>query len=256
MTAHFVQFPCLSDNYGVLVHDSTTGATAAIDAPDAGAVLAALDGQGWTLTDILVTHHHADHVQGIAGVKARFPKVRVVAPAREAARIGKVDVEVSEGDVVAVGDLQAKVIETPGHTAGHIVYWFEDDDALFAGDTLFALGCGRVLETPMSTMWDSLVKLSQLPGETQVYCGHEYTESNAKFALTVDPTNDLLTQRAREVGELRAKGMATLPTTIALELATNPFLRAEQPDVQAGVGMPGGDPGAVFAELRERKNRF
>ncbi len=256
MTAHFVQFPCLSDNYGVLVHDSTTGATAAIDAPDASAVLAALDGQGWTLTDILVTHHHADHVQGIAGVKARFPEVRVVAPAREAARIGNVDVEVSEGDVVAVGDLQAKVIETPGHTAGHIVYWFEDDDALFAGDTLFALGCGRVLETPMSTMWDSLVKLSQLPGETQVYCGHEYTESNAKFALTVDPTNDLLTQRAREVGELRAKGMATLPTTIALELATNPFLRAEQPDVQAGVGMPGGDPGAVFAELRERKNRF
>ena len=256
MTAHFLQFPCLSDNYGVLVHDSTTGATAAIDAPDAQAVLAALDGQGWTLTDILVTHHHADHIQGIAGVKARFPKARVVAPAREAARIGGVDVEVSEGEVVAVGDLQAKVIETPGHTAGHIVYWFEDDDALFAGDTLFALGCGRVLETPMSTMWDSLVKLSQLPGETQVYCGHEYTESNAKFALTVDPTNDLLRQRAREVSELRAEGMATLPTTIALELATNPFLRAEQPDVQAAVGMPGGDPGAVFAELRERKNRF
>lgn len=256
MTAHVYQFPCLSDNYGVLVHDSTTGATAAIDAPDAQAVLAALDQQGWSLTDILITHHHADHTQGIAGVKARFPAARVVAPASEAARIGRVDLGVSEGDLVQVGDLQAKVIETPGHTAGHIVYWFEDDDALFAGDTLFALGCGRVLETPLATMWDSLVKLSQLPGETEVYCGHEYTAANAKFALTVDPANDLLRQRAREVDALRANGSPTLPTTIAIELATNPFLRAEQPDVQAAVGMAGADPGAVFAELRERKNRF
>lgn len=256
MTAHFFQFPCLSDNYGVLVHDSTTGATAAIDAPDAAAVLAALDQQGWELTDILVTHHHADHIGGISGVKARFPGARVVAPAREAARIGKVDLEVSEHDVVGVGELQAKVIDTPGHTAGHIVYWFEQESALFAGDTLFALGCGRVLETSMSTMWDSLLKLSQLPGETQVYCGHEYTLANARFALTVDSANDLLVQRAREVESLRQEGRATLPTTIALELATNPFMRAEQPDVQASVGMPNADPAAVFAELRERKNRF
>ena len=246
----------MSDNYGVLVHDSATGATATIDAPDAAAVLAALDQQGWRLSDILVTHHHADHVQGISGVKTRFPEARVVAPAREAARIGGVDVEVAEGNLVTVGHLQAKVIETPGHTAGHIAYWFEDDNALFAGDTLFALGCGRVMETPMHTMWDSLLKLSQLPGETQVYCGHEYTQANAKFALTVDPTNDLLQQRAREIASLRAQAEPTLPTTIALELATNPFLRAEQPSVQAAVGMPGADPAAVFAELRERKNRF
>lgn len=256
MTAHFHQFPCLSDNYGVLVHDSSTGATASIDAPDAEAVLAALDGQGWKLTDILVTHHHADHIQGIAGVKARFPRARVVAPAKEAARIGGVDLGVAEDDTVVVGNLQAKVIETPGHTAGHVVYWFEDNDTLFAGDTLFALGCGRVIETSMATMWGSLVKLCQLPGETQVYCGHEYTLANAKFALTVDPANDLLKRRADEVAAVRAEQRATLPTTIAVELATNPFLRAEKPEVQAAVGMPNADPADVFAELRERKNRF
>lgn len=256
MTARFHQFACLSDNYGVLVHDPVTGSTASIDAPEAEAVLAALDRQGWRLTDILVTHHHADHVQGIAGVKARFPEARVVAPAREAARIGGVDLKVAEGDVVAVGELHAKIIETPGHTAGHIVYWFENDDVLFAGDTLFPLGCGRVLETPMNVMWDSLVKLSQLPGETEVYCGHEYTQANAKFALTVDPGNDLLKQRAEEIATLRGQSEPTVPTTIALELATNPFMRAEQPDVKAAVGMAGADPAAVFAELRERKNRF
>ncbi len=256
MTAHFEQFPCRSDNYGVLVHDSGTGATAAIDAPDAAAVLAALERRGWALTDILVTHHHADHVEGIAGLKARFPEVRVVAPAKEATRIPSVDLGVSEDDIVVVGNLQAKVIETPGHTAGHVVYWFEENDALFAGDTLFSLGCGRVLETPMHVMWDSLLKLSQLPGETQVYCGHEYTLANARFALTVDGGNTLLQDRAREVEALQAERKPTLPTTIALELATNPFLRAGQPEIKAAVGLAGADEAAVFAELRERKNRF
>jgi hydroxyacylglutathione hydrolase len=220
MTAHFHQFPCLSDNYGVLVHDSATGSTAAIDAPDAAAVLKALDETGWTLSDILVTHHHADHVGGMM-----------------------------------VGHLGAKVIATPGHTAGHIVYWFEEAGALFAGDTLFALGCGRVMETPMATMWDSLLKLSQLPGDTQVYCGHEYTAANARFALTVEPDNAVLRDRAREVETLRAEGKPTLPTTLSLECAANPFLRCAEPAVQAAAGLPGGDPAEVFAVLRERKNK-
>jgi hydroxyacylglutathione hydrolase len=255
MAAHFHQFTCLKDNYGVLVHDSVTKATASIDAPEAAAVLAALDSAGWSLTDILVTHHHADHVQGIPELKARFPQARIVAPAKEADRIGGVHLAVAEGDLVQVGRLSAKVLETPGHTAGHIVYWFEEQDALFAGDTLFALGCGRVFETPMSTMWHSLVKLSELPGETQVYCGHEYTLSNAKFAITVDPTNSILKERLDEITALRAENCPTLPTTIALELATNPFLRAEHPDIQAAVGMRGADPAEVFAELRTRKNR-
>lgn len=256
MTAQVHQFPCRSDNYGVLVHDSGSGATAAIDAPDADAVLAALEQQGWRLTDILITHHHGDHTAGIEGLKDRFPEVRVVAPAAEADKIDEVDLAVGDGDTVVVGNLQAKVISTPGHTAGHIVYWFEDDDLLFAGDTIFAIGCGRVLETPMATMWDSLSKLTVLPGETQIYCGHEYTASNAKFALTVEPGNELLQSRAREVEALRAEGRPTLPTTIAAELATNPFLRANQAELQAAIGMPGADPAEVFATLRERKDRF
>ncbi len=256
MTAQVHQFPCLSDNYGVLIHDSGTGATAAIDAPDGDTVLGALEARGWRLTDILVTHHHGDHTAGIADLKERFPEVRVVAPALEATKIGHVDLGVAEGDIVVVGNLQAKVIATPGHTAGHIVYWFEEDDILFAGDTLFSLGCGRVLETPLAIMWESLAKLAQLPGETQVYCGHEYTAANAKFALTVDPDNPVLAERAREVADLRREGRATVPTTIALELAANPFLRAEQPDVKQGVGLPEAEAAQVFAELRERKNRF
>ncbi len=255
MTAQISQFICRSDNFGVLLHDPESGATAAIDAPDGAAVLAALDAKKWQLTDILVTHHHADHTEGIPALKERFPSARVVAAAKDRSRIPGADTYLAEGDDVAVGPYVAKVIETPGHTSGHIVYWFENDNLLFAGDTLFAMGCGRVLETPMATMWDSLTKLAQIPGECQVYCGHEYTLANARFALTVDPRNEVLKHRAAEVEKMRAAGQMTLPTTIALELATNPFLRAGDPDVQAAVGMAGADPAAVFAEIRERKNR-
>ncbi len=256
MATHVFQFLCLKDNYGALIHDSDTGATAAIDAPDADAVIAAARSQGWGLTDLLVTHHHADHTQGLPGLKAKYPKLRVVGPAHEAARIGSLDVAVEENARVRVGGLEAKVIETPGHTAGHVVYWFEDDEIAFCGDTLFSLGCGRVFETPLPVMWNSLSKLAQLPGETQVYCGHEYTEANARFALTIEPDNAALVERARTVSELRAAGKSTIPTTIALELATNPFLRADQESVKAAVGMVGADDAMVFAEVRSRKDRF
>jgi hydroxyacylglutathione hydrolase len=255
MTIHLHQFTCLKDNFGVLIHDSDTGATAAIDAPDAHPILAELGCKGWRLTDILITHRHADHTQGIAGLKERFPEARVVAPKREADRIASVGLAVGERDIVRVGDLAAVVIETPGHTVGHIAYWFEEEDLLFAGDTLFAMGCGRVFETDMDTMWSSLVKLAALPGETQVYCGHEYTLANGKFALTVDSGNSILRARVSETEKLRAEGRATLPTTIQLELATNPFLRAEDPDLQSAIGMPGADPAAVFAALRTRKDK-
>ena len=249
------QFVCLSDNFGVLVHDPETGATAAIDAPDGAPVLAALAEKGWTLTDIFLTHHHPDHIQGVPALKEKFPKARIVGAKGDAHRLPALDQAVVEGDEVALGNTHARVIETPGHTMGHIAYHFADDDLLFAGDTLFALGCGRVFEGTMPVMYHSLMKLAALPEETQIYCGHEYTQSNARFALTVDPQNTLLTDRAAKIDALRAAGKSTVPTTLALELATNPFLRAEDPGVQAAVGMAGHDPVQVFAELRERKNR-
>lgn len=256
MTAIIHQFLCLKDNFGVLVHDPRTGATAAIDAPEAAPILAALAAGDWPLTDILITHHHADHVQGIAGLKERFPRARVVGPRREAAKIAAgLDVAVSEGESVGIGALEAIVIDVPGHTSGHIAYWFRQEDIAFTGDTLFAMGCGRGFEEPAAVLFHSLMKLAALPIQTKVYCGHEYTLANARFALSVDPGNANLRQRAQDVARKREAGEFTLPTTIALELATNPFLRADEPDIQAILGMRGAEPAVVFAELRDRKNR-
>jgi hydroxyacylglutathione hydrolase len=243
-----------SDNFTVLIHDLATGATAAIDAPDEASVLAALDETGWRLTDILVTHEHFDHVEGIPGLKQRFG-CRVVAPAN-ATKVPLVDAVVSDGDRIQVGGLVADVLETPGHCPDHVSYWFAGDKVVFAGDTLFALGCGRILGSTADAFWRSLQRLAALPDATEVYCGHEYTLSNARFALTVDPSNVALRTRALDVENKRAQGKVTLPTTIGLEKATNPFLRAADPAVQAAVGMSGASPTAVFAELRERKNRF
>ncbi len=250
------QFLCLTDNYGVLAHDPGTGATASIDAPEAGPILAALKEKGWTLTHLLITHHHADHVQGAPELKAKFPSLTIIGPAKEAARIPVLDTLVGEGDTVRVGSLAAKVIETPGHTLGQVNYHFEDEAVAFCGDTLFSLGCGRAFEAPYAVMWSSLVKLAALPGETEVYCGHEYTQANGRFAITIEPDNPVLKARVEEVARLRAEKRPTLPTTIAAELAANPFLRAEKPAVQAAVAMLGADPAEVFAELRARKDRF
>jgi len=250
------QFVCLTDNYGVLIHDPQTGRVGAIDAPDAAPMLSQLAERGWTLTDILLTHHHADHIQGVPTLKERFPNAQVCGPAREADRIPSLDIQVREGDFVSVGAAKARVIETPGHTIGHIAYHFEGDNLAFCGDTIFSLGCGRAFEAPYAVLWRSLTKIAALPRDTKLYCGHEYTQSNAKFALTIEPGNPLLVARAEEVTRLRAEGKPTLPTTVAAELATNPFLRAEEPAVQAAVGMTGADPAAVFGELRARKDRF
>jgi hydroxyacylglutathione hydrolase len=256
MTMSVHQYLCLTDNYGALVHDPATGATACVDVPEAGPTLAALKERGWTLSDVLLTHHHADHIQGVPELKAKFPKLKVWGPAKDAARIPFLDQRVAEGDVARVGGLSAQVIETPGHTLGHIAYHFAESATAFCGDTLFSLGCGRVFETPYPVMWSSLLKLAALPGETKVYCGHEYTQANGRFAVTIEPGNSALKARVAEVARLRAAGRPTLPTTIAAELAANPFLRAEDPAVQAAVGMAGADPAAVFAEVRARKDRF
>lgn len=255
MALEICQFLCRTDNFGVLVHDPETGATAAIDAPDAVPILAALAKENWALTDIFVTHHHADHVQGIPGLKAAFPDARVTGPARESAQIGDLDRAVDDGDEVSVGRHVAKVLAVPGHTLGHIAYWFAQDSLLFAGDTLFAMGCGRAFEAPPAVLYQSLMKLAALPRNTRVYCGHEYTLANARFARSIEPGNAILRHRAEEVAAQREAGQLTLPTTIELEDATNPFLRVNVPEIQASVGLPGGDPAAVFAALRERKNR-
>ena len=256
MTMSVHQYPCLTDNYGALAHDPATGATACVDVPEAGPTFAALAERGWNLSDVLITHHHADHIQGVAELRAKFPNLRLWGPAKDAARIPFLDRQVREGDYARIGSLAGKVIETPGHTLGHIAYHFEEDEVAFCGDTLFSLGCGRVFEAPYAVMWSSLIKLAALPGETQLYCGHEYTQANGRFAITIEPDNPILKARLEEVAKLRAQGRATLPTTVAAELAANPFLRVEEPAVQAAVGMRGADPAAVFAELRTRKDRF
>ncbi len=248
------QFLSRSDNFSVLVHDAKTGATAAIDAPDEASILAVLQETGWKLTDILVTHEHLDHVEGIPGLKAKFG-CRIVAP-RKSTQVPLVDEVVSEGDRVRVGSITIDVLDTPGHCADHIAYWLKAHKTVFAGDTLFALGCGRIFGCTPGEFHASMQKFAAMPDETVVYCGHEYTLANARFALTVDPTNLALRTRALEIENKRAQGQVTLPTTIGLEKATNPYLRTTAAGIQTALGMTGAAPTAVFAELRERKNRF
>jgi len=255
MPAKVHLFPCLSDNYGVLIHDDATGATASIDAPEASAVEAALAATGWKLTDILVTHHHHDHTGGIAALKERYA-CRVVAPRKEAARIPGVDETVGEGDTAKVGALAASVLDTPGHTLGHISYVFGPEKLAFVGDTLFSIGCGRVIEGTPEMMWASLLKLRGLPDDTKFYCGHEYTAANIRFALTIEPDNAALKARADEVAALRRDGKPTIPTTIGAEKAANPFLHGDDAKVAASLGLAGKSAADVFAVIRGRKDKF
>jgi len=254
MAAQSCLFLCLKDNFGVLLHDPETMATAAIDAPEAGAVEAALKRTGWSLTDILVTHHHHDHTGGIEELKSRY-RCRVVAPQAEAGGIPAVDETVREGDRVRVGSLEARVIETPGHTAGHISYFLPADKLAFVGDTLFSIGCGRVIEGNAEMMWNSLTKLRALPDDTRIFCGHEYTLANIRFAKTIEPNNAVLAAREQEVSRLIAESKPTIPSFMREEKAANPFLRADLPEVAQAVGLAGKPAWQVFAEIRERKNR-
>ena len=254
MAAEIRVFTCLTDNFGYLVHDSESGATASIDAPEAAPIVKALEGQGWKLTDILITHHHGDHVGGVAELKQRYD-CRVVAPHDKAARIANVDQRVVNGDVVKIGNLLARVVETPGHTLDHISYIFDNDKALFAADTLFSIGCGRVFEGTHPMMWESLLKLRALPDDFRLYCGHEYTASNVRFALSVDPDNAALKARAEEVARLRADNKPTIPVLLGEEKQANVFLRADDPLIAARLHMKGASAAEVFGELRERKNK-
>lgn len=249
------QFPCLKDNYSWLVHDADAKVTAVIDTPEVAPIMKALKDTGWRLTHILNTHWHPDHAGGNEELKA-LTGCQIIGPRAEAARIPAIERQVGDGDEVVFGNSTAKVFDVPGHTSGHIAYWFPKDKLAFVGDTLFALGCGRLFEGTAQQMWTSLQKLMALPPETSVYCAHEYTQSNARFALSVDPDNPALVARAHEIDALRAKGIPTVPTSIGLELATNPFLRPTSPTLQRSLGMEGADAVAVFAETRKRKDNF
>jgi hydroxyacylglutathione hydrolase len=248
-------FLCRSDNFGVLVHDPETGFTASIDAPDANAVISAAERRGWKTTHIFTTHHHTDHVEGNLALKERYG-CEIVGPINEAVAIPGLDRTMADGDTFLFGDHTVKVIETPGHTAGHICYHFVDDKLLFAADTLFALGCGRLFERPAADMWHSLQKLAVLPDETAIYFGHEYTLSNARFALTIDPDNERLKSRAADIEARRAAGKFTIPTTLAMEKETNPFLRAADPAIRRNLLMESRTNEEVFAEIRKRKDNF
>jgi len=254
MAAEIRTFTCLTDNFGYLVHDPATKATASIDAPEAAPIISALEREGWTLTDVLITHHHGDHVGGAAELKRKFG-CRVVAPHDKSGKIANVDLRVGNGDVVKVGNLLARVLETPGHTLDHVSYVFDKEKALFAADTLFSIGCGRVFEGTYPMMWDSLLKLRALPDDFKLYCGHEYTASNVKFALTVDPDNAALKARAEEVARLRAANQPTVPTLMGEEKKANVFLRADEPSIAANLHMKGASAAEIFGELRERKNK-
>ena len=248
--------PAFQDNYIYLLRTPGSSDVGIVDAGDAVPALAELARQGLTLTHIFNTHHHPDHIGGNGALKERFPKAKLVGPASETARIPGMDVMLKDGDTVAFGTISFKTLEVPGHTTGHIALFSEAGNAVFSGDTLFAMGCGRMFEGTAPQMWNSLGKLKRLPPATRVYCGHEYTQGNARFTLTVDPTNKAAVDRAAEVDKLRADNKPSIPSTIGRENETNPFLRADDPAVAKGVGLAGADPVTVFAEVRRRKDNF
>ncbi len=266
-TLEIHQFICRSDNYGVIIRDADTDLTASIDTPDEEAVRAELNRLGLKLTHIFTTHHHHDHVEGHLGLKRETGCV-IVGAEKDKHRIPGIDVTVGEGDVLEFGRFQVQVTETPGHTSGHIAYYIpnvgpagltdldETAGVAFVGDTLFSVGCGRVMESDHETLWRSLRKLAALPPQTLIYCGHEYTQNNVAFALTVEPGNADLLARKHQVDAERASGKATLPVRLAQELRTNPFLRTDSPEIRGHLGMESASDAEVFKVLRQMKDRF
>lgn len=248
----FVQFPYLSDNYGVLIHSPATGETACVDAGEAAPLLAALNERGWTLSQLWITHHHADHTAGLAQVKAATG-CHVIGPAVESTPISGLDQRVGEGDVLSFAGTEVQILHTPGHTLDMMNYYLPSEGVLFAGDTLFTLGCGKLFEGTAPQMWESLGKLMALPKETVVYCSHEYTLENGEFAIQVDPDNVDLQMRLKTAAALRKDDQPTVPSSIAEELATNPFFRASNPNIRRQLGMQNATDLDVFTELRKRR---
>jgi hydroxyacylglutathione hydrolase len=249
-----VTIPCRTDNYAFLVLDTESDAAAVVDAPEAAPIAAALEREGRRLTDILITHHHADHVEGVAALRGEA--TRVIGAARDAHRLPPLDLAVEPGDTFTLFGHAIHVLEASGHTIGHVAFHIPGCGAAFTGDSLMALGCGRLFEGDAETMWHTLCGLSALPPETRICSGHEYTENNGRFALSVDPRNQALEARMEAVRAARAEGRATVPSSLAEEQATNPFLRASAPEVKAELGLADAPDVEVFAEIRRRKDAF
>lgn len=249
------QFICRSDNIGVLIHDPVNNLTAAIDAPEEAPILAALQRRGWKLDYIFTTHHHFDHVEANFALKQKFGLI-IYGSHSEADKIPEIDVTLNDGDSFQFGQFEVQVLSTPGHTKGEISYYIPQSKVVFTGDTLFSLGCGRLLEGTAQQMFKSLRVLTALPADTAIYCGHEYSASNARFALTIDPDNEALQQRTAEITRLRANDQLTLPTSMAQELATNPFLRASDAQIRAHLSMTDASDEQVFTRIRALKDNF
>ncbi|MFM7334328.1 MAG: hydroxyacylglutathione hydrolase [Tabrizicola sp.] len=255
MPLELVTIPCLADNYAYLIHDAETGQTAVIDVPEPGPILAALEAHQWRLSDILITHHHDDHIQGVEALRAAT-KAMVLGAAADAHRLPRLDLPLTEHDSFTIGRESARVIEVPGHTLGHIAFHFPQSKLAFTADSLMSGGCGRLFEGSPSQMHQSLTKLAALPPDTLICSGHEYTASNLRFAATLEPDNPRLISSLSEVAAKRAKGIPTVPVPLEEELATNPYLRAHLPALKTAVGLPDADAATVFAEIRARKDKF
>ncbi len=255
MTLEIITIPCLADNYAFLLHDADNKITALVDAPESYPIDRVLEANGWNLDMILITHHHADHIDGIDELRDKYG-AKVIGAKADAHRLPALDQMVSEGDSVVVGGCEGKVFDVSGHTVGHIAFHFPDAKAVFTADSLMALGCGRLFEGTAEMMWESLSKLSALPQDTLVYSGHEYTMSNAKFALTIEPDNSELQTRSAKLALDRSNDIASVPSLLSLELETNPFLRANLPEVKTAIGMQDATDVEVFAEIRSRKDNF
>ncbi|HRO11664.1 hydroxyacylglutathione hydrolase [Amaricoccus sp.] len=253
MPLEIVTVPCLRDNYAYLLRDAASGRVGLVDAPEAGPIEAELAKRNWMLDLILITHHHADHIQAVDALRGG---AKVVGNRADRARLPRLDVEVGPGDAVALGGSVAEVLDVPGHTVGHVAYYFAEAGALFSADSLMVMGCGRVFEGTADEMWESLSRMAALPDATLVYSGHEYAESNARFALTVDGENVALRTRAAEIAAMRARGEPTVPARLDLERRTNPFLRVREADFKSRLGLENSPDAQVFAEVRRRKDAF